>query len=303
MGAQAQSTPGGSENPLVTIRGAAWGDLEDVEDLLAAHRRAATGIGGARIAQLRSEWERTGFVVGRDNLVVEDSGELIGYGAVTPSGELVLAALDDQAANELLERIAARARERGHDTLRATVDSDEGTLATLVRRRPFELEREILLMWRPLGGEIDEPRLPEGITLRTFEPADAAAVHRLLDEAYAGWDSRYVPTAHDEWVRWMTGDPEFDADVWWLAERNGDLAGCALHWSSGWLKDIAVSPSERGRGLGAALVQRGLFEFAERGHPRVGLKVDAANPTGAVRLYERLGFVTSSREATWRLPL
>ena len=36
----------------------------------------------------------------------------------------------------------------------------------------------------------------------------------------------------------------------------------------------------------------GLAEFSRRGCARVGLKVDAANPTGAVRLYERLGFLT-----------
>jgi ribosomal protein S18 acetylase RimI-like enzyme len=89
----------------------------------------------------------------------------------------------------------------------------------------------------------------------------------------------------------MTEDEEFDASVWWLAERDGALAGCALHWSSGWLKDLAVRDSERGRGLGAALVAIGLAEFRRRGLARVGLKVDPGNPTGAQRLYERLGFV------------
>ncbi len=33
--------------------------------------------------------------------------------------------------------------------------------------------------------------------------------------------------------------------------------------------------SERGRGLGAALVRQGFAEFARRGVARVGLKVDA----------------------------
>jgi ribosomal protein S18 acetylase RimI-like enzyme len=60
-----------------------------------------------------------------------------------------------------------------------------------------------------------------------------------------------------------------------------------------------VRDSERGRGLGAALVSTGLTEFARRGKRRVGLKVDAGNPTGATRLYERLGFVTERREAVW----
>jgi hypothetical protein len=33
------------------------------------------------------------------------------------------------------------------------------------------------------------------------------------------------------------------------------------------------------------------------------LKVDAATPTGAIRLYERLGFVTKRGEAIWALSL
>jgi ribosomal protein S18 acetylase RimI-like enzyme len=125
----------------------------------------------------------------------------------------------------------------------------------------------------------------------------------LLDEAYRGWDAGYVPLAHEDWLRAMTGDAEYDPTVWWLAERDGVLAGCALWWSSGWLKDIVVRESERGRGVGAALIRQGFAEFARRGVRRVGLKVDAANPTGAPRLYERLGFVTEQREQIWALTL
>ncbi len=151
-------------------------------------------------------------------------------------------------------------------------------------------------MWRPLAGEEQEPAWPAGISVRTFGADDGEPVHALLDEAYVAWDSRHAPRAHDDWLRFMTGDAEFDPTVWWLAVRDGELAGCALFWSSGWLKDLAVRASERGRGLGAALVRQGFAEFARRGVERVGLKVNADNPTGAVELYERLGFVTERRE-------
>ena len=98
--------------------------------------------------------------------------------------------------------------------------------------------------------------------------------------------------AHDDWLRWMTGDIEFDPTVWWLAERDGALAGCALHWRT----RLAEGPRRarvraRPRPRRRARRCTGLAEFARRGVERVGLKVDAANPTGALRLYERLGFV------------
>jgi ribosomal protein S18 acetylase RimI-like enzyme len=173
----------------------------------------------------------------------------------------------------------------------------------LVERHPFELEHETLVMWRELDRPAAEPEWPADVRVRTFESADAEAVHALLDEAYGAWDGRYVPLAHDDWLRWMTGDVDFDPSVWWLAERESRLVGCALHWRTGFLKDLAVRESERGRGLGAALVQHGLAEFARRGVGGVGLKVDAANPTGAIVLYERLGFAVERRETTWALSL
>jgi predicted N-acetyltransferase YhbS len=283
----------------MAIRPATWDDLEAAADLLGSQNRAAVGIAGVRSEHLRSEWEAAGFTLGKDNVVAEENGRVVGYAALSTRGELALAAPEDATADELLSRVAERARCRGDAAITVSVLAADSPLASLVVRHSFELEHETLVMWRLLGAAVEEWPTPSGVTIRTFRREDAEAVHRLLDEAYGSWDPLYVPEPHAGWVTWMTGDPEFDGDVWWLAERGGTLVGCALHWTSGWLKDVAVRDSERGRGLGAALVATGLAEFARRGVRRVGLKVDAANPTGAVRLYERLGFVTERREAVW----
>jgi ribosomal protein S18 acetylase RimI-like enzyme len=48
-------------------------------------------------------------------------------------------------------------------------------------------------------------------------------------------------------------------------------------------------PEYRQRGLGQTLLQHTFAEFARRGFTAVGLGVDAENPTGAVRVYERAG--------------
>jgi ribosomal protein S18 acetylase RimI-like enzyme len=52
---------------------------------------------------------------------------------------------------------------------------------------------------------------------------------------------------------------------------------------------LGVLPEYRQRGLGQALLQHTFAEFARRGFTAVGLGVDAENPTGAVRVYERAG--------------
>jgi ribosomal protein S18 acetylase RimI-like enzyme len=268
--------------------------------LIGAQNRAALGVAGIRIEHLRAEWERPHFRLGEDNLVADlGDGRLAGYAAVSPTGGLVLAASDDALADELYARIRDRARGRGDKAIAVTVLSGEGLLASLVRRHPFALDHETLTMWRPLGEPVEDPAPLDGVVIRTFELTDALAVHQLLDEAYLAWDASYVPVSHDGWASSMLGDSDFDPKTWFVAERDGELTGCALHWSTGWLKDIAVRQSERGRGLGSALVQRGLAEFSRRCCTRVGLKVDAGNPTGAIRLYERMGFATTNRQAAW----
>jgi ribosomal protein S18 acetylase RimI-like enzyme len=281
------------------VRGATWGDFEHVVELLVRQNRAATGVAALREAFVRANWELPSFEVGRDNWICGHTG----YAAVSPSGELALVAADDEKADALLELAVARARERELARLELRPLPGDEIHGRLLDRHAFVLQTDLLAMWRALASDEAEPTWPAGIAARTFEAADAAAVHVLLDEAYGGWDSTYVPLGHEDWLRAMTGDVEFDPTVWWLAERNGALAGCALWWSSGWLKDVVVRESERGLGLGAALIRQGFAAFARHGVRRVGLKVDAANPTGAPRLYERLGFTTERREQIWALSL
>ena len=104
-------------------------------------------------------------------------------------------------------------------------------------------ERTTIRMRRALGVTEPDPVWPDGVRVRAFEPGDARTVHDLLDEAYSAWDDGYVPLSHEEWLAQMVGDYDFDASVWWLAESDGELVGCALHWGSGWVKDLAVRES------------------------------------------------------------
>jgi ribosomal protein S18 acetylase RimI-like enzyme len=153
---------------------------------------------------------------------------------------------------------------------------------------------------------VPAPTWIAGVTVRAFDDRDGRSVKALLDEAYA-WDAHYTPQPYEEWHRYMTEHDEFDPSLWFLAERNGELIACALHWKEhnrrGWLKDIAVHASARGAGLGKSLIRHGLRAYAERGVERVGLKVDAANPTGAAVLYAREGFVIDQHLEIWRKPL
>ena len=52
---------------------------------------------------------------------------------------------------------------------------------------------------------------------------------------------------------------------------------------------VGVAASYQQRGIGTALLRHAFVEYHRRGMPRVSLGVDAENPSGATRVYERAG--------------
>jgi hypothetical protein len=71
----------------------------------------------------------------------------------------------------------------------------------------------------------------------------------------------------------------------------GTIQGIIDSEGRGAVQNLGVAPEHRNCGLGTALLFRALTGFAQAGVERVHLEVTAANE-GAIRLYQRLGFVT-----------
>jgi ribosomal protein S18 acetylase RimI-like enzyme len=285
------------------IRVARPDDFDAVAAFLVACSRDVHGVAEIDAGVLRVAWALPGFDVERDSWIAENDGVIVGYAAVGAGGALTLAAPDFAVATALLDAAQERARERGESALQILVTAHDRATTDAIASYGFEGERSGMRMWVGLTDLPARAALPNGITLRTYDASDAASVHALLDRAYETWDTGYVRVAHEDWVAWMTNDPEFDPTVWFLAERDGRLVGCSLWWSSGWLKDVGVELSARGNGLGRALVLHGLRELAARGIASAGLKVDSSNPSGAIALYESLGFTPVRVETLWSFPL
>ena len=214
-------------------------------------------------------------------LYAPDEAVVRGDAALVP---LLLACIERQARTEAMPQLAFAIPESDEPTWRAYEESGFA-LATVV------LEMEVRLDTPPR-----ELPAPDGVTFRSYTDGDAHAVRTLIDGAYEAWDETYVPLAHDDWLAFMTMHDSFDPDCWFLAAcADGQLAGVCLTWKEGWIKDLAVTQAARGRGLGESLLRNAFARLHDRGVRRVGLKVDAGNPTGAVRLYERVGMRTVKR--------
>src|SRR5262245_48328243 len=138
------------------------------------------------------------------------------------------------------------------------------------------------------------PAWPTGVLATQWQDAAAPAVHGLLCSAYRRGGGE-VDQDYMKWMNEFTADPEFDPSTCILAWSGPELAGVALCWSSAFVKDLCVSESRRGRGLGEALVRTAMVLFANRGAPALSLKVHADNPSGAPRLYRRCGLEVVER--------
>jgi ribosomal protein S18 acetylase RimI-like enzyme len=139
-----------------------------------------------------------------------------------------------------------------------------------------------------LDDGVVTPRWPTGFAVRRFEPADAIALHALLDVAY----SNGAEAPFDVWWPAVSGDAEFDPALCFLViDAKGRLTAAALCWTSAFVKDLVVHPDARGRGIGEALMRVVFAAFRNRDAAHVDLKTDKVENAAAVRLYQRLGMI------------
>jgi mycothiol synthase len=282
----------------VVIRQGSRHDLIGVHDVKIAHLRAVDEP-ISTLAQERESWERDGFDPARDVWVAVDGDAIVGYGELRPGRDVRVGVLPEHGRTGVHESLLAVLEEaaQGRGTPWLTVvatDADEAAL-DVYAADGWTQSREIWRMWVVHDAEPPPAAFPDGVTVRAYTEDDSEDVHRLLDDAYLGWDDEYTPVPHDDWLAVMTTGFDYDPACWFLAEADGRLAGACLNWSTGWVKDLAVRTEWRRRGLGEALLRHTFHELFRRGVRRIGLKVDSNNGTGAPRLYTRLGFVTDRR--------
>ena len=238
-----------------------------------------------------SEWSAPGFDPDHDHWLDERDGEVVGYVALKANSGV---AVRGEIAG-LLPLAVARARERGDERLEVILTTRDAAGLGALESAGWTRERDVYRMWLELGSDLPEPSFPAAVRVRPYTDSDARRLHAFLELAYADNNEQIEP--FDPWLHFMTQHGEFAPDFWHLAEdEHGGLAACNLTWAPyerlGWVKDLAVHPGHRRRGLGEAMLHYGARAYRDAGVERVGLKVDSDNPTRAARLYERVGYRT-----------
>ena len=192
----------------------------------------------------------------------------------------------------LLSKVEERARSRGSKKLKAGMLAENQPARRLFEQLGFHEVRRYYQMRIVFDRPPELPVWPEGIELTPFRREDARAFHNAMTEAFEQeWG--FVALPFEEWERTRLEAPDTDTSLWFLARDHDEIAGVvrcdAKKHGGGWIGALAVRKPWRKRGVGLALLREAFVEFQRRGEPHVGLGVDAQNPTGATRLYEKAG--------------
>ncbi len=275
-------------------RPATMGDAEAVTELVAVCEIAATGEREIEVEDVRSEWRRASVHLEDDTVLVFDGSRLVGAAQVVGARYLAVDVHPDvrerDIASALLRWGEARSRRQGAVTIGQTVpDSDTWTRDLFLANGYAPFWTSWALEMR-LDGEPETPIIPPGASIRpaAVETEDRA-IHALLEAAFGEWESR-PPTPFEDWRAWAIGRGGFEP--WWLpvAVDGDEIVGVAYlvpYPDIGWVMQIAVRRSHRGRGLGQALLKHACREFHLRGFRLAGVSTDSR--TGALGLYEHVG--------------
>jgi len=155
----------------------------------------------------------------------------------------------------------------------------------------FEAVRSLWLMRRRADVPMPELRVPDGMTIRSWQDGDAEGFLEVNGAAFAQHPEQ--GSLDQRGLAERMAEDWFDPAGLFVAERDGTVVG--FHWTKlhpdgvGEVYVIGVGPGTQGTGLGKALLVTGLQHLADEGVPEVVLYVEADN-TAAVGLYESFGF-------------
>jgi mycothiol synthase len=182
-------------------------------------------------------------------------------------------------------------------------ESEKGTIA-LLENQGYRPVRYGFEMVRDLSEPFPEAPMPERLEVRPVKPEHMRSIWNADVEAFRDhWG--YSPPKEDDFQRWLK-DPLLDPSLFKIAWDGDQVAGMVLnrldveqnaqyHRKRGYTTDIFVRRPWRRCGLARSLLVQSIEMFREMGMEETALGVDTQNPSGALKLYESVGYQEGKR--------
>jgi mycothiol synthase len=169
-----------------------------------------------------------------------------------------------------------------------------------LERRGFGVVRYFYRMQRDLSEPIPAVQLPADLALRVYTPELRDAVHAAFNEAFRDHWS-FDPITAEDWQQFFIGRSSFRPDLTYVVMDGDEVAGFSINGvspeenarhgrSEGWIEELAVRRLWRKRGVATALLCASMHSFKAEGLQHAMLGVDTQNLSGALRVYEGVGF-------------
>lgn len=305
-------------------------DLQAVCDLLNLCDAVGKLEDNYSLEDLRIELSSPDFDTERDLRVWHDSEDrLVAFGQMwVPKGgkdldgylywrvhpEARHSGIEENLFSWAQERMLEVGRERGMAAkIRATARDFDAYSRSVVEAHGMEPVRYWFRMARPLDEPVPEAQFPEGYTLRHTSEEDLEAWVECYNQSFIDHWTHH-PLTIENHKHWLT-DSKYRPDLDLVAiAPDGTIAAfcfCLIdpdsnkrnNRSEGWIDMLGTRRSHRKIGLGTAMLLAGMSKLKAEGIEQAMLGVDAENPSGALRMYEAVGFKTVITSVTYNKDL
>jgi mycothiol synthase len=190
-------------------------------------------------------------------------------------------------------------------TLSSGCLSSSAEAVALHEGRGYQASRWFHSMLRDLSAPLPPAAVPEGVRIVGYRPEMAEHARLVRNESFRDhWGSTEVTAEH--WAYLMARDA-FRPGLSFLAYEGPEPLGMLVsreheaYRDKTGLRDMHIAQvgtrvAGRKRGIATALLATALSAARAGGYDQASLDVDADSLTGAVRLYERVGFTVAN---TW----
>jgi ribosomal protein S18 acetylase RimI-like enzyme len=166
----------------------------------------------------------------------------------------------------------------------------------------FEFLRRYYTMRMKISS-VPTIRQIEGLEIRAIDianPVEIALWHKIHQNSFSKHFG-FAPRELEKW-RELVLEATTDPNGVFLAFKNGEPVGfcqCNDEYAEenkGNVSILGVAQEHQGSGIGEALLQTGIVYSASKGFGTLELNVDTGNESGALKLYEKVGF---KPESSW----
>lgn len=304
---------GFDEKAYVSLFNAAFSDYDDIRSITFEEMKKMEEAPGFSVdGMIIAEWsgETAGMINAYIDRLREEKKGFVQSLAVLPKFRR------KGIANKLVEEALKSLRDRGMKVAEAWAQSDREDCVHIYESFGFKRVRIMSMMKRSLDvtfasiGENKEARIKK---IQVQNEREIGLLNWLDNETFKE-HFNFRPKTIEETKYTLFENPWFRRQEWFFAILDNQPVGYvgvgvdeglnrekSLKW--GWILDIGVLKPHRRKGIGNSLMFYALKLLKTMQMDDAVLYVDDMNPTGAIKLYEKLGFKVLRKHIVYQLPL